>query len=165
MIHVELEVRERACRRLREALGAQGGRVILIHPGSGSPRKNWPGACFAALISELRSAGYDVALIEGEADRAAVGGLQATLEPATAPVLQNLCLLDLAGALAEACLFVGNDSGVTHLAASLDRPVVCLFGPTDPSIWAPVCARAQVLEMSSSPDRVFSAALEVLERG
>ena len=46
-------------------------------------------------------------------------------------------LYDLACWLATARLFVGNDSGITHLAAAVGTPVLAIFGPTDPAIWAP----------------------------
>jgi ADP-heptose:LPS heptosyltransferase len=46
-------------------------------------------------------------------------------------------LYELACWLAKASLFVGNDSGITHLAAAVGTPVLALFGPTDPAVWAP----------------------------
>ena len=161
-VSVEPVARTRGKHLLREALGDHARGPILMHPGSGSPRKNWPPDSFAALARSFRHTGFSVALIEGEADRAAVEALQAVLEPETEPVLQNLSVLDLAGAICEARLFVGNDSGVTHLAGSVDTPVVCMFGPTDASIWAPRAASARVLRLDASPERVCHAALELI---
>ena len=46
-------------------------------------------------------------------------------------------LYDLACRLAGARVFIGNDSGIAHLTAAVDTPVVALFGPTDPRVWAP----------------------------
>ena len=51
--------------------------------------------------------------------------------------LHNLPLDELAAILKKCSLYVGNDSGITHLAASVETPVVALFGPTDPQVWGP----------------------------
>ena len=53
----------------------------------------------------------------------------------------GLALEELAGVLASASLYLGNDSGVTHLAAAVGAPTIAVFGPTDPVIWAPVGPR------------------------
>jgi ADP-heptose:LPS heptosyltransferase len=62
------------------------------------------------------------------------------------PILKQDDLNILAAVLAQATLFVGNDSGVTHLAASVGTPTVALFGPTDPGRWAPIGPAVQVLQ-------------------
>jgi ADP-heptose:LPS heptosyltransferase len=75
-------------------------------------------------------------------------------------------LYELACWLAGASLYVGNDSGITHLAAAAGAPVVALFGPTDPAVWAPRGPRVRVVAtgrpgepMERIPlDRVFEAA-------
>ena len=51
----------------------------------------------------------------------------------------------LAAILAQAGVYVGNDSGVTHLAAATGAPTLALFGPTDPAVWAPIGERVRVL--------------------
>jgi ADP-heptose:LPS heptosyltransferase len=60
----------------------------------------------------------------------------------------------LAAALAEAGLFLGNDSGVSHLAAAVGTPTVALFGPTDPTVWSPIGPRVTVVR---SPDGTMDA--------
>ncbi len=73
-------------------------------------------------------------LIGGPADDDALSRV-ADLCKGVPPVLQGEDLVSIAGALAHASLFVGYDSGLTHLAARLHRPTVALFGPTDPRRW------------------------------
>ena len=106
--------------------------AITIHPGSGSLKKNWPH--FPELLRRLP---------------------QATLMP------QNLSLVELAGYLKSVRGFVGNDSGITHLAAYLGCPTVALFGPTDPRIWGPLGRRSRIIWKSRlediSVDEVLSA--------
>jgi ADP-heptose:LPS heptosyltransferase len=72
-------------------------------------------------------------------------------------------LYDLACWLATARVYIGNDSGITHLTAAVGTPVVALFGPTDPRVWAPrgpavqVIARPALAEIQV--DEVLAAAL------
>ena len=92
-----------------------------IHPFSGSSRKNWPIERFRELASRLPipvrwTAGPD--------------------EPLDAATRFS-DLGDLARWLATARVYIGNDSGITHLAAAVGVPVVAIFGPTDPAIWSP----------------------------
>jgi hypothetical protein len=100
------------------------GGYAVIHPFSGSPRKNWPLDKFRALARRLERA-MPVCWCSGPED----------------PPLENAVripdLYDLACWLAGARLYIGNDSGVTHLAAAVGVPVLALFGPTDPAVWGP----------------------------
>ncbi len=127
------ETLDRATARLR-ALGIQG-KPVSIHPGSGSPKKNWPLDRYIDLVKTLRSRGREVVLVLGEADAPLRPALDAALPDV--PRLDSLPLTDLAPALATCSLHIGNDSGITHLAAAVGIPVVALFGPTDPATWAP----------------------------
>lgn len=120
-------------------------RFLALHPGSGSPGKNWPRERFLGLARAL-APGRPWLLVAGPADEAAVNALGAETG---AVVAQSLALRVLGAVLARAGLFVGNDSGVSHLAAGFGAPSLALFGPTDPAIWAPVGRRAHSLR---SPD-------------
>jgi heptosyltransferase-2 len=110
------------------------GDFIAIHPSSGSSRKNWPVARFRDLASSLRRGSEPLLWIEGEADGDVVADLASKV---AAPVARGLGLTVLASVLSESRGFIGNDSGVTHLAAAVGVPSVALFGPTDPAVWAP----------------------------
>ena len=113
---------------------------LAIHPGSGSPAKNWPAARFAALVRSRGAARW--LLVRGPADDAAAAGLEAM---PGARAARDLPLRVLAALLARADAYVGNDSGVTHLAAASGAPTIALFGPTDPRLWAPVGPHVEVL--------------------
>lgn len=107
-----------------------------LHPGSGSARKNWPTVKFAELAQRIREEKLGVPFFSfGEADAAAAQEL-ARRAP-DVPVLRGLDLLDLAGVLSTCAGYVGNDSGITHLAAAVGIPTVAIFGPTDPAVWGP----------------------------
>ena len=96
----------------------------VIHPFSGSPRKNWPLEKFREMASRLERV-MPVRWCAGSED----------------PLLENAVRIDdlyeLACWLARARLYIGNDSGITHLAAAAGTPVLALFGPTDPDVWGP----------------------------
>lgn len=123
-------------------------RFLALHPGSGSPAKNWPPPRFAALAA-ARSGDRPWLLVRGPADDAAVRALGETgprIDPGTLPPRVLGAMLRHAG------LFVGNDSGVSHLAAAFGAPTLALFGPTDPDVWAPVGGAVRTLR---SPDRTM----------
>jgi len=100
------------------------GDFAAIHPFSGSPRKNWPLARFRALARAIGRL-MPVRWCAGPEDPPLAGAVR----------IDNL--YDLACWLAQARLYIGNDSGITHLAAAAGAPVLALFGPTDPGVWAP----------------------------
>jgi len=131
-----------------------GARFLAIHPGSGSARKNWPAVRFAALAERLTE-GVPFLLVEGPADAEAT-------EPASRlPSVVHARELPprlLGAVLAHAGLYVGNDSGVSHLAAAWGAPVLALFGPTDPAQWAPVGPRVTVRR--AKDERMESLELE-----
>ncbi len=134
-------------------------RFVAIHPGSGAPRKNWPADRFAALAERL-AAGRSFLLVEGPADAEAAAPASAIPGAVHA---RDLPPRVLGTVLARAGVYVGNDSGGSHLAAAWGAPVLTLFGPTDPALWAPVGPRVNVLR--ANDERMDSLELEDVERG
>jgi heptosyltransferase-3 len=124
-----------ACRR----------RTIVIHPFSGSTRKNWPLNFFRELASRLPCT------VEWTA------GPEEALPEATR--FENLS--ELASWIAGADLYIGNDSGITHLAAATGVKTLALFQVTDPAKWAPRGPNVVVLEKPSVAS-ALSAAKQLL---
>ena len=114
-------------------LAADARPLALLHPGSGGPRKRWPADRFGALAARLAGRGYRAGVVTGPAECE----LELELSGAQLQMLRPPDLNNLAGLLATADVYVGNDSGPTHMAAALGVPPVALFGPTDPLVWAP----------------------------
>ncbi len=111
--------------------------LVAIHPGSGSPRKNWPAGNWQRLADRLASAGARLLLIGGEADIAVLDILAKSLAVHRPLVARNLPLPTLAALLARSAAYFGHDTGISHIAAAAGAPSTLLFGPTDPAIWAP----------------------------
>jgi ADP-heptose:LPS heptosyltransferase len=156
----------------------QGDRpLVLLHPGSGSRRKNWPLDRFAALSDRLMRRGFGVQWLMGPAEKSLVA-------PEGVQLLVNQPLEAVAMQLRNARLYIGNDSGISHLAAAVGTPSIVLFGPSDSRIWAPrgervhlVCAAhscapchpgespacSKECMSAISLERVWDACLEELE--
>jgi heptosyltransferase-2 len=137
-----LQIDDRARKNARQKLGASP--VIALHPGSGSPRKNWPMENWIALIAYLIERNVSVTIIGGEADRGQMAELQNRFKNESVPFAIDWPLRDLAALLASS-IFLGHDSGVSHLAAAAGAASLVLFGPSDPQIWAPRNENARVL--------------------
>jgi heptosyltransferase-2 len=112
--------------------------IVAIHPGSGSHEKNWPLENWIGLFSQSsRFAELErVLVISGEADKTETDQLEREWKNREVCVARNLPLPRLAGVL-EHSIFIGHDSGISHLAAAADARCILLFGPTDPDVWAP----------------------------
>ena len=124
-------------------LGAQGwnGRdpLTALHPGAGSRIKRWPVSRFMRLAQHLAlQEKRKLLIIEGSAERGLAEQIVAELPADAAIVFDSMSLNLIAGVVAHCDLFIGNDSGVAHLAAALNVRCVVLFGPTLPQHWAPL---------------------------
>ncbi len=131
---------------VRESSGASG--TLLVHPGSGSHRKNWPPDRFAELLRKTLTASRPLRpwLIQGPADHAAIKAiLHARHLMDKVRVIAPPGPMELAEVLREATLYVGNDSGVTHLCAALGVPTIAIFGPSDPAQWSPLGPSVRVV--------------------
>lgn len=118
----------------------------MLHPGAGGRRKRWPAERFAEIARRLAGRGCAIAVTQGAADEDAVATLCRALGNVPVRILADLALPDLATELAEASLFVGNDSGITHLAAMLGIPTLAIFGPYDPVYWSPIGPQIAVVD-------------------
>lgn len=110
---------------------------ILIHPGSGSRKKNWPVQNFLKIEAILRTNNMKPEFILGPAEDFLAGELMKQPDiNRRVHIVSDLS--ELAVLLKTAVGFIGNDSGVSHLSAFLGLPTVTVFGPSDPMRWRPV---------------------------
>ncbi|HEV8145658.1 MAG TPA: glycosyltransferase family 9 protein [Bryobacteraceae bacterium] len=119
----------------------------VIHPFAATPQKTWPAERFLAIARHLRaSAGLESVFIAGPGD-----------DPAPFSefrVYVNESLDRVKALIYSADVFIGNDSGPAHIAAACGRPVVVLFGPSDPVVWAPWRTESRVLASPAGIERI-----------
>jgi ADP-heptose:LPS heptosyltransferase len=154
-LHEEYHPTE-AGRRLAQAVVDElgPGKFVVIHPAGGVNAgmqllaKRWPVDCFRELVVRLMAAGAHVALVGAAEDEPVCSAVRVGFASDQARIvdLAGRLNLDALAALAQrAGLYVGHDSGPTHLAAAVGAPTVAIFGPTDPQVYAPLGKHVHVV--------------------
>ncbi len=152
--------------------GARAGEGLIVDcirpimqgtPQPARAYKCWPISHFASLIIMLWQRNIPVLLLSGPANSERMTELLSQLPmPPSSPLLTTLIFAPLCTVAQrlQACLgYIGNDSGITHLAALLATPTIVLFGPSDPAIWQPygstTCVLYEPVLTNLRPDTVF----------
>ena len=136
-------------RRARDLL--EEGRTVAIHPGGGvNPgmalsAKRWPPERFARLADSLIEGGARVVLVGGPGDEPIAEAIKAAMRKQPLDLTGKLTWGQLGALLEGVDLFVGHDTGATHLAVAVGAPVVAIFGPSDPRVYGPYRGRSAVL--------------------
>jgi heptosyltransferase-1 len=151
---------------------------VLLIPGAGWGAKRWPAERYAELAMRLRDAGYSVVVNSGPGEESLAGEV-ATLSNGAANVLRS-SISELIAVTRRAALVIGGDTGPLHLASALGKPVVGIFGPTDPARNGPFGGTFRVLRhpesrrdhtrhsapeaglLTITPESVMSAAMDLL---
>ena len=134
-------------------LGSGAGPLLALGPGSNFIGKQWPAERFATLARRLASgssplAGARVAILGAPEDRATGAEIAESLGNDGVEVLDLTAKIDLlacAAVLARATLFVGNDSGLMHMAAASGIATLGLFGPSNEKVYGPAGPRARAV--------------------
>jgi heptosyltransferase-3 len=123
------------------------GPWLAVAPGSGQVRKNWPLSHYYEVSRTLAwQFSMGIVWLAGPAEEAALPYLEALAQAQGHLLLANRPLAQVARVLTCCRLYIGNDSGLTHLAAAVAGPdVLALFGPTDPRVWAPLGPQVHAL--------------------
>lgn len=139
-----------AAREAADALIGEDRRPILaVAPVSAGPERTWPLDRFATLLERLRArpefSGWRVMVAGGPADREPCAPVLAAAGEGAIDALGRLDILAAGAAMARAAMFVGNDSGLAHIAAAAGTPTLALVAITDPQVvapWGPTVATA-----------------------
>ena len=125
-------------RDLEGFVGSPHFPFVVMHPGSGSMQKCADSSLLREIARRLKhSLKITLVILKGPADERAVNNLISEMSPEDYCLVKDESLLSVAYILSQATLYIGHDSGITHLASSLGIPCLALFGPTDPAQWAP----------------------------
>lgn len=143
---------------------------IAVHPGSGSTAKNWPAGQYAGLCDRFsKEYQAQLLLISGPADKQTVQQILRDSPGVNFEVLDHRPLPEIAGTLQQCALYIGNDSGISHLAAAVGVPAIVIFRTSNPDVWRPIGEKVHVLQddsFSGGPavflDRVYDAANRIL---
>ncbi|MDM7202742.1 MAG: glycosyltransferase family 9 protein [Thermodesulfobacteriaceae bacterium] len=119
----------------------------VIHPSSGSPKKNAPLELFFKIEKFLKEEGLKTIYLIGEADF--------WLKDYLKKYYESLSPLEIARALKSSLLFVGNDSGMAHLASYCGLPTFIFYGPSDPIVWKPIGEKVYQISLSLSCSPCF----------
>ena len=140
----------KASEYLRSSLRLKDGQWLwAIHPGSGGLHKNWPLERFLETAGKLKAGGQvQPVFLSGPAEEEAGLFSVKKIQSRGFPVIRDLSLPLLASILFFCKGYLGNDSGISHLAAAVGIPTVVLFGPTDPAFWSPQGTDVKII----SPD-------------
>ncbi len=134
--------------RLQSSLGlTTSGRLAILCPGAEyGPAKRWPVEHFATLARQLQQAGYTVWTIGSAKDQE----FGTSIETLSGGVATNLCgrtkLADAIDLMSTADIVVSNDSGLMHVAAALDRPLIALFGSSSPLFTPPLSKQVAIMQ-------------------
>jgi len=158
---------------------ADAGPVLAVAPGANWPAKTWPAARFAELVQRLTRAdaplaGAKAVIACAAVDEAGAGPVMDAVPASRRIALVGEDLLTVFAVLRGASLFIGNDSGLMHMAAAAGVPTLGLFGPTDDRLygpWGPACAVARAEEsvaevsaLSPSGNLMTGLAVETVEQ-
>jgi ADP-heptose:LPS heptosyltransferase len=133
-------------------------RLAVIHPGSGGRHKCWHAENFLAIARCLQVQEIEVVFLLGPAETSRIDSASHAAIRQGAHCLCDLSLTQVVGLLSSADTFIGNDCGVTHLAAAMGVRTVALFGPTDPALYRPIgpavtVFRDQTKDFADRPSR------------
>jgi ADP-heptose:LPS heptosyltransferase len=124
--------------------------LISVHPGSGGARKCWPTGSYCELLAKLRHwRDPFILLFSGPAEEESISDvLQAYIvnNPGRSAHIRNAELALVSALLSMSDLYIGNDSGISHLAASLGIRSLVFFGPSDPVLWKPLGGNVRVVQ-------------------
>jgi heptosyltransferase III len=157
----------RACEEplIRVASDPESGHRIVLHPGSGSPRKNHPTSFWLRLMESLRREGEKedvrITVLLGPAEEGLKEFFEAhvndqRMEISFCPPGEKLLKI-----LHKAALYVGHDSGITHLSSLLGTTTFALFRETDPRQWRPLGPRVIVIGEMEGRDALLNRVLDL----
>lgn len=152
---------------LRDGPASDVEGKILFHPGSGGRQKNHPSDFWVKLIGlfidRLLPGGKKGLLLLGPAEENDLFLYKERLDPARIEILCSPETEELARRIQEAPLYVGHDSGVTHLSAMLGTPTLALFRKSSVAQWRPLGPCVSVIEQSEGDARLIGKALQAAE--
>ncbi len=159
-----------AGKSILDSLGLKKNKKpVIIHPGSGGIKKCWHIDNFYLLAEELLDVGAGVIFLLGPAEQERFNRKTIDRLSALAPVISETSLTRTFQLLCCAGCFIGNDSGIAHIASASGIPAITCFGPTNPRIYSPAGPKVKAFKFDDSdfqnpsPDAVSQVSRAVLK--
>ena len=111
-------------------------KIALVHPVAAFPTKQWATENFARVAEYLDEKGFTVVAVGTKKESSVLEKLK-TLSKVSINTFDDLTLPEITALAAKASLFVGNDSGIAHIAAAVKTPTVVIFGSSNRAHWSP----------------------------
>ena len=122
--------------------------ILALCPGAEfGPSKRWPADYFGQVAKQKIQEGWQVWLFGSPKDTVYGETIQAVTENACTNLIGQTTLAEAIDLLSEANLVVSNDSGLMHISAALDKPLVVVYGSTDPAFTPPLSDKARILNL------------------
>lgn len=138
LIRLDQADREHGLELLFQAGVDVSKKLVVIHPGSGGKKKCWHLANFIQVAKAIRKQEMEVLFLLGPVEMEHFNASEMATIRTVAKCVAHLALNQVVGVLGCADAFLGNDSGVTHLAGAMGLRTTVIFGPTDPTLYKPI---------------------------
>jgi ADP-heptose:LPS heptosyltransferase len=132
----------------RAALGHKDDKVAILCPGSGGREKCWHIDNYIATAGRLKKANYRPVFLLGAAEYERFDERQIDKLANAGAVIGGLSIEEVVGLLSAAAVYIGNDSGVSHISGTMHMPTVSVFGPTDPQMYKPPGTVSNAVKLS-----------------
>ncbi len=153
LIQLDQADREQGLELLFQAGVDVSKKLVVIHPGSGGRHKCWHLENFINIAKTLRSRELEVLFLLGPVEMERFSTSEVASIRSITNMITHLALNQIVGLLGCADAFLGNDSGVTHLAGGMGLRTTVMFGPTDPALYRPI---GPALTVVRDPDEGFT---------
>lgn len=131
--------------------------ILAMAPGAAfGSAKRWPEEYYAAVAKHYAQCGYQIWLFGSQADLPVTNAIQAALPHDCINFAGKISLAETVDLLAEVSALLTNDSGLMHVAAALNKPIVAIYGPTSPRFTPPLSAKACIVQKKLSCQPCFA---------
>lgn len=128
--------------------------LLILCPGAAyGPAKCWPAEYFAEIANYKKSKNWQIVLLGSQSDKSMGVKIQKLTKNACIDLIGKTSLIEALNILSSATLVISNDSGLMHLTAALNRPLIALYGSSSPEFTPPLSVKAKIiyLKLSCSP--------------
>lgn len=154
--HLETDEQSRSCSLNALNITTTTAQVLALCPGAEyGPAKQWPATHFAKLANDYLDRGWEVWLLGSEKDDSVCAEINAETENRCQNLAGKTELGQVIDLMSCASAIVSNDSGLMHIAAALDKPLVAIYGSSDPGFTPPLSNKAKILSLSLSCSPCF----------